>query len=364
MKAFLNLYLAGLWEFTRSRMTLFWTVAFPIFLILLFGVIFSGGGDTRFRVGVVVEDQGDIGGQLAQVFKSVSVLEINEGDFEEELAALRRGDRRAVIVLPAGLSENTAVRQPSAIQVYYDPAQQQASQIVLGITRQVLQAAERKITQTPVLLTVNEQTVQAQNLRGIDFFVPGILAMALLQLGLFGTAQPIVQLREQGVLRRLNVTPLRRSTILSSQVALRLTIGLVQVVVIVAIAVGVFKVPLSGNWPQLLVFVVLGALVFVALGYVIAAFVGNQESAGAIASILSFPMIYLSGLFFPIETLPSFLQRLALLFPVTYLGDALRQTMVGANPLNSLAVNGAVLLAWLVVSLALAVRFFKWDNSA
>lgn len=285
------------------------------------------------------------------------------GDRESELAALRQGDRRAVIVLPTGLAQAVAQRQPSPVQVYFDPAQQQASQIVLGITRQVLQGAERHITGTPTLFTVQEETVQAQDLRGIDFMLPGILAMALVQLGLFGTAQPIVQLREQGVLRRLNATPLKRSTVLASQVAQRLTIGLAQAVLVLALGMLVFKVPMVGNWAALFAFVVLGALVFVALGYVIAAFSRTQESAGGISSILNFPMTFLSGLFFPVELLPSAVLPLAALMPVTYLADGMRQVMVGANPLYPAWLDAGVLVAWLVVCLALAARFFKWDNA-
>src|SRR5688500_6388201 len=133
MKAFWNLYIAALKEFTRSRMTIFWTLDFPILFIFLFGTIFSGGGNTQFNVGLVVEDQGTMGQTLAQVFQSIPVLKVSQSDRETELATLRKGDSRAVIILPSGLSEAIAQKQPMPVEVYYDPTQQQASQIVLGI---------------------------------------------------------------------------------------------------------------------------------------------------------------------------------------------------------------------------------------
>lgn len=363
MKAFVNLYIASVKEFVRSRMTVFWTLVFPILFILMFGAIFSGGGTTQFNVGLVVEDQGQTGATLASVFKQIPVFQISQGPRDDELAALRKGDRRAVIVLPASLSQAVQARQATPVEVYYDPAQQQASQIVLGVVRQVLGEMERRMTGAPTLLVIDEKTVQSQRLRNIDFMVPGILAMALMQLGLFGTAQPVVQLREQGVLRRLSATPLPRMTVLASQIAHRLTIGLVQTVLILALGMVVFKVPMVGSWLGLLGFVMLGAMMFVALGYVIAAFSSSQESAAGISSVLNFPMMFLSGLFFPPEIMPSFLMPITKIIPVTYLADALRQLMLGANPLNPQLINVGVLAAWLLVCLVLSVRFFKWDNA-
>lgn len=364
MRAFVNLYAASMKEFLRSRMAVFWTMAFPLLLALLFGVVFGGGGDTRFKVGLVDEDGGPVAAQVQEVLDSIPVLEVQTGDRESSLAALRQGDTRAVIVLPAGLSAAAANGQPSPVPVFYDPAQQQASQIVLGITRQVLQAVERQVSGTPVLFQLQEETVQAKDLRTIDFLLPGLLALALMQLGLFGTAQPVVQLREQGVLRRLSATPLSRGAVLASQIAQRLTIGVAQAALMVALGILAFKMPQPSNWLAVFGFVILGGLMFVALGYVIAAFSRTQESASGISSVLSFPLMYLSGMFIPIEVMPKAIQPLATVLPVTYLTDALRQLLVGANPLHSQTVNATVLLGWLVVALVVATRFFKWDNNS
>ncbi|MEP7198963.1 MAG: ABC transporter permease [Chloroflexota bacterium] len=361
MKAFAQLYVASLKEFTRERMTIFWTLAFPVMFILLFGLIFSGGGNSKFDVGFVVEDNGSGAAQLTQVFQNVSVFKLNEGARDKELAALKKGDVRAVIILPAGLSQAIAQKQASTITVYYDPANQQTSQIVLGITQQVLQETDRRISGAPTLLKIDEQTIQAQGQRFIDFFVPGMLALALMQLGLFGTAQPIVQLREQGVLRRLGATPLPRLTILASQIAMRLTIAFAQTAAIVLISRVVFNVPMLGNWLVLIGFVALGGLMFVSLGYVIAAFSKNQESAAGISSLLNFPMMFLSGLFFPIEVMPDFLKPVVQIVPLTYLADALRQEMVAANAIHPLMLDAGVLVVWLVGSAVVAVKFFKWE---
>lgn len=361
MKAFVQLYLASLKEFVRDRMTVFWTLAFPLVFVVLFGVLFSFGGDSKFDVGLVVEDSGATAQQVAGILRQVPVFNISETGRDAEITALKRGDRSAVIVLPAGLTEAVAAKQPVQISVMYDPANQQTSQIVLTITRQVLDQVDRQISGTQPAFVVQEETVQSAQLRSIDFLLPGILAMALMQLGLFGTAQPLVALRDQGVLRRLSATPLPRWTVLASQIAMRLTIALAQTVIIVGFGVVVFHVPLQGNPLLLLGMVVLGALTFISIGYMVAAFSKNQETASGISSLINFPMMFLSGLFFPVEFVPQFLQPVIAAIPLTYLVDAVRQIMIGTNPLYPMALDVGVLMAWFVGALLVAIRFFKWE---
>jgi len=107
--------------------------------------------------------------------------------------------------------------------------------------------------------------------------------------------------------------------------------------------------------------VILGALTFIAMGYVVAAFSRNQETASGISSLINFPMMFLSGLFFPIEFIPSFIQPLVAIIPLTYLVDAIRQIMIATNPVYPMPVDIGVLTAWLAASLVIAIRFFKWE---
>jgi len=106
---------------------------------------------------------------------------------------------------------------------------------------------------------------------------------------------------------------------------------------------------------------VLGALMFISLGYVVASFVPTEESANMVTSILQFPLMFLSGIFFPIAFMPQWLQPVAALLPLTYLGDALRQTMVGGAAYAPLYVDVLVLAGWLVVSFLISARFFRWQ---
>ena len=138
---------------------------------------------------------------------------------------------------------------------------------------------------------------------------------------------------------------------------MRLLIALVQTVIIVGVGVAFFGVEITGPWPLTVVFVVLGAVAFLALGYVIASFAKTEDSANGMTSVVQFPMMFLSGTFFPIEQMPDFLQTIARLIPLTYLADALRQVMVGRRARSRRCRSAPPVLAgWLVVCFGIAAR--------
>ena len=185
--------------------------------------------------------------------------------------------------------------------------------------------------------------------------------MALMQLGLFATVAPLVNLRQEQVLRRLGATPLPRWQLLVSQVLFRLTIGLIQCGIILGISVAFFNVHVVGNPVLLVGLVILGALMFISLGYLIASLARTVESANGISQAINFPMLFLSGIFFPLAFLPAFLTPVVRALPLTYLGDAFRQVSVGGVPQFPLMVDVLVLAGWALVCSLLAARFFKWE---
>ena len=170
-----------------------------------------------------------------------------------------------------------------------------------------------------------------------------MLGLSVMQVGIFA-AIPLVADREKLILKRLAATPLRRWQLVGSNVLMRLLIALVQAVIIVG--VGVVRSSASrstGPWSLSVFFVVLGAVAFLALGYVIASFAKTEDAANGMTSVIQFPMMFLSGTFFPIDQMPDFLQGIARLIPLTYLSDALRQVMVGGAAFAPLWVCAAVL---------------------
>jgi ABC-2 type transport system permease protein len=266
-----------------------------------------------------------------------------------------------VVVVPDGVTDTVTAGRAAALEVHYDPTNQTAAQIGLTVIEKVIGGFEQAMTHQAALLTLTPVSTTVNTLRTVDFLLPGILAMALMQLGVFATAPPLVQLREQQVLRRLGATPLSRTMLLASQVFLRLTIGLTQTVLLIAVGQLVFHVQILGNGLLMAGIILLGAVMFVAFGYMMSGLARTQESVVGLSQLVNFPMMFLSGLFFPVDMMPGWIRPVIDAMPLTYLADALRQVMVGAIPLHALQTDLLVLALWLVVMSVLAVKLFRWE---
>jgi ABC-2 type transport system permease protein len=227
--------------------------------------------------------------------------------------------------------------------------------------QEFLARTEEVLAGRPQSFELVSKPVQVRKFRAIDYMVPGILAMTLMQLGLFGVAGTLVARREQKILRRFWAAPLRRSVFAGALISHRLVISIIQATLILVVAVSVFDVALEGDYALMAGVVLLGALTFVSLGYMIASFARSVEGSSALLQIINFPMMFLSGIFWPIEWMPGFLRPVIYALPLTYLGDALRQVMVDATPFVSLWVDIAVLGGWTVATAALSMKFFRWE---
>ena len=256
--------------------------------------------------------------------------------------------------------ENTAPLAEIVLTI--DPARQVLIPIVQGMLTRVLDGIDHNLTGQPKVLGLRTEAGSARELRTIDYLLPGILGMSLMQLGLFATAQPLVALRVQGVLKRLNATPLSRTSLLTAYVAFRLTVALFQTAICVLIGRYAFKVAVVGNVWALSGWLFLGTLVFISLGFFMAAISRNEEICIGLGNIINLPMILLSGVFFPVNHLSRVFDYILPFVPLNYLGDALRQTMVDAPPVHPPGVNLLVLGAWVVVMTVLSVRFFTWED--
>ena len=360
MKSFNKLLVADFKQFFRDKTAVFFTFAFPILIMVIFGLVFSGDDEVIYKIGLVNEDDSLVGEGISQALEGIPIFEVTEGTLEEKLAEIEAGDIRAVIVIPSDISEIIATGETADITIYYDPSQTTSSGIILSVLNEAIGEINRQLTQQPVLLNLSEESIQAQTLESIDYLVPGIVAMSAMFLGLFG-AVPMVEWREKKILKRFGATPLHRSTMIYSQITYRLILAIVQSVIIIAIAYFAFNVQVLGNWFVLFGLVMLGTLAFISLGYLAVSRVKTVEGAMPVVQLIQFPMLFLSGVFFPLEYMPDFMRPIVEALPLTYLGDGLRQVMVEATPLHSVGLDALVLGGWLVICMLLSIRFFRWE---
>ncbi len=364
MQALLNLTVANIRSFVRDRAALFWTLAFPLIFVVMFGSIFSGGNTDR-TIGWVDNDATARSAELREAFANLPNTELSEGSEADVLELMRQGEVAAVIVVPAGYGEQVeanvaAPGPPAQLQVYTDPSQSSSAGATFQAVSAVLGQINLAIAGRGPAVVPEARTIQTQDLNFISYLVPSILGMALMQLGVF-SAIPLVADREKLILKRLNATPLRRWQLVGSNVLMRLLIGVAQAAIIIAVGAGLYGVQMTGSFILLAALIVLGTLAFTSLGYVIASFASSEDAANGMTSVVQFPLMFLSGTFFPIDQMPDFLKSVARILPLTYLSDALRQVMVDGTPFAPLWLCFAVLGGFLVLCFGIAARFFRWQ---
>lgn len=361
MKIFKEMFKANLKELLRDKQGIFWLLVFPIIFIFIFGIIFSGGdGEQTFTIGIVSESATPVSKMMVQIIDGIENFNVLEGSKEDELAALEKGKRSLVFVIPDVSYQDITAGKQVEIPVYFDATKTTTNQVLVSVIGQIFSQIEDNITGKKRVFTIKEEAVQAKKLSNFDYILPGILAMSLMQLGLFGSLE-FLSLREKKIIRNLGVTPLPRSALLSSEVLLRMIIALVQTILIISIGRVFFNVTIVGNIFAVTGVVILGGFTFTSMGYMLTAFSKSMESGQGILQVVQFPMMFLSGVFFPIEIMPSYIQPVVKALPLTYLGDALRQVMVGTSGYHSMATNLLVLTGWFVVTLIVTIRFWRWD---
>ncbi|MBP6716095.1 MAG: ABC transporter permease, partial [Acidobacteria bacterium] len=193
--------------------------------------------------------------------------------------------------------------------------------------------------------------------------MPGLLTTTLMSGGLFGVALPLVQERENGLLRRLRVTPVSAAAVaLAHGITVTLT-GALSVVILMVLANAVFDLQMAGSWYSLLGVYVCGSCALIPLGMLVGSTARDMRTAPAIANLLFFPMMFLSGSAMPFAVLPEGVQRFARLLPTTYLVDAYSSVIVRGESLVSIAGSLAVLIGIGVVGVVLTSMLFRWEGT-
>ena len=365
MRAFGAVFVARYKQFIRDRAALFFSFIFPIIFILLFGWAFQNTGTQTFKIGLADEGSPQIAGAITLGLDSV-VLEGNQkmfktqsGNLDDLRASLEDGDLDAVIDIPAGM-DALGPGESDNVQVYYDASRTINQQTLTPALYQVISTINQRLGGYTPPIGMEQRSVQSHELRYIDFLLPGILGMTLMFIGVQG-GLPVIQQRQAHIIKRLGSTPLRRSTLVLGDLVFRMIVILASAALIILVGRLVFDFRMLGNWLSLCGIILLGSLVFVSLGYLIAALVKTQESAIPVVQIVNLPMMILSGTFFSVANMPAFIEPLVKILPLTYVNDALRQIMVAGTPMHSMTTDIAVLAAWAVACLAITIRFFRWD---
>ena len=353
-----SLTVAALKMWFRDRQAIFWSLFLPLLLMVIFGVL-NFGAFGSVDLGIVDEAGNDLSRQLVAGLEAIDTFDIaRDGTELEEREALEDSERDLVLLIPADFGSTA---EPSKVVVLYNQGRPRETQVAQAIIRQLLDDMTFTVTETPRRFTLDSHAVVTRNLRYVDFLMPGIVAMAIMQMGLFSVAFAFVQLKSRGILRRLMATPVNPVSFLFSQVFTRLTVSILQTLVLIGTAFIFFDVKIAGNLAAILLLALIGGAVFVSMGFAISGWAKSDEVAAPLANVIALPMMFLSGVFFPRDAMPGAIQKITDFLPLTYLADALRNVAIDGEVLWSQWQNLIGLGVWLAISFLVAVRLFRWE---
>ena len=355
-------------------------LAFPIIMILLFGYG-MGGEMTDLPIVVVSQSDGNLTDLTLDTIKSTETYHVVEviDSLSDGKERVDSGEVKAAIILPSDYDDNSS-RQKS-VSLYLDTSDQMASQILESSTQGIFYRLSNMVAAQTSVSTQNANVAPSLghslnnfkddislhinriygNIKYIDFLVPAILGMTIMMSCMMGMGATIAGERETGELARLFMTPTSVSTVIGGKIAAKLLIELVRALILIFMAVLLFNVSIKGGFLQTFIVLVVGALCFVGFGIMLSARTSTQEDYAQISLPFSMPMMFVSGVFYPIETMPWILQKLAYIFPLTYLNDAMRGIMLKGQTLGDVWFDLVVLLGFTLLFFIVGVKRFNRD---
>jgi ABC-2 type transport system permease protein len=352
----------------RSKHTLFWTIAFPLLLMLLFGAIFSVSDDPRFEF--YIQNQDIVDGQpsvLSDTFVSMlnetGVLNIKVVDATENTEKyIDEQGVELILLIPKGFHDSCLSQNASVTLKTVPPEVDTSAATVREVVEQIVEYFNTVTTgqNPPQVVTIQTESLVSNNYRFIDYFIPGLIGMTIMTTGVFGAVGWNTRNRELGILKKLATTPLSKFEWIIGVVLFEMVMCAISTTVILAVGVIVFDVRVLPSIYSVIL-IAAGAMTFPGMGMVIARFVKETDSADAAANAITFPMMFLSGSFFPLEMMPEFLREIAKVLPLTYLNNGLRDSMVYGNASSAL-YNTAIVLVVGIVFIIIGSLITNWRD--
>jgi len=356
-------------SFYREKSALFFTFAFPVILVLVFGTIFTTPEHLNLDLPVQDLSGTDASARLIGVLAAGETFRITPVPVDVDAARYAREHKRnLVLVIPKNFDappDPTLLQRGAAAPVpltyVYDPSSTSVT-TKIHLLDTIVAGVNQKLTGAPAHFKLVAASILPERYRFIEFFVPGIIAMAIMTSCLSNALNMNAELRQKGILRKLSTTPITRADWLVSSILYQLILSIVSTAAILLVSYVVFDVNLRIDlWLPLIV--VVEVVAFAGIGMLLTPFAKEAESASAVGNAFLFPMMFLSGTFFPVEMMPDFLQGFARLLPLFYVNEALRAAMIFNDAAAALHSVGVTALFAAVAFTAGTFRT-RWDEGS
>jgi ABC-2 type transport system permease protein len=378
--------LLDLW---MAKMLVAMLVIMPLLFIGMFGYMYPpapspnpntnnlGSVYPNLPVCLVLMDNGQAANNYALQFIQVSteqkLFTVNEAaSFQEARNMLVEGKLKGIIVFPQGFSAALASQMPATVQVTVDDSNPTIASIVRAEIAGVINIIDSEISarniavidgrENPAFLVqpvsvINEPLISSAA-SSFQFLAPGFVALTVVTGSLIGVATSISKEKEQGTMDGLLAAPVSHVSIIAGKVIAQTVRGMIQGSITLVLAILIFNVRIYGSPIVMVIVMFLGTASFVGVGIVLSTVAPDQETANVMASLLQFPMMFLCGIMFPIEQLPVWMQVIGKVLPLYYAADALRKVVILNAGMNLIMPDILILMAYAVVTMALALPLF------
>ena len=344
--------------YLRNAAGLFFGLIFPVILILIFGAIFSSGFSGTITVYVQNRDNGPVSASFLSALNQTGTVHLvmvsSSENFSQYLSAHSASDG---IIIPENFSVRYLAGEPVNVTVYGNPSLS-SSTVVSGTVAGVVNGFNLKRFGGSPIIGITQTTAQAKVTKYIDFLVPGLIGFSILVSPMFSLVNISSEYKRIKLFKQLSLTPLTKIEWLASKVMFYILLSAASFLLMVAVGVLAFSVHIVLSlW--LIPFLILGPMLFASLGMLVGTISKSTETASVIGNIITFPMMFLSGTFFPISLMPTYLQDFAHVLPLFYIIDGLTSVMIYSNYVQAAIDLGVVTVITFVFFVA-AVRLFKW----
>lgn len=350
-------------RFFRDRLALFFGIAFPVIFLFVFGGIFGRDSGVSFKVALINNSSSSQAQTLVSDIKHNKVFKVDPviTNLSEAKEKMNRSQLDATIVLPPSFGEQGQKYPIGKVQLLYTQNNEQAGQALSSLMDSVLTGLNGKYVSGDRPFTVESLKQTNNSLSRFDYAFAGLLGFSIIGLGIFGPINVFPELKKQGILRRLHTTPLRVWQYFVSTAISQTIVGMVSLGVLFAIAIAVFHLHVVGNWLEILIWVILSIIMILGIGLAVGGWARNERQAAPLGNLVVFPMMFLSGTFFPRFLMPEWLQGISNWLPLTPVIDGLRLIATEGKTILDILPQFGLLCGWMILIYIIAFRVFRWE---
>jgi len=347
----------------RNRTALYFTIAFPLIFLFVFGALFGKSTNVSFKVGIINESNTTFSRTIAKGLESNSILKVDSSVSSLSGAETKISNNQldAAIVLPPDFGQIANGHPAGTADVYYDPSDQSTAQALSSVISSIFAGINNRLVAYNPPLKVATRSSSTTITTPFDYVFSGMLGFAIIGIGIFGPTNSFPEMKKQGVLRRMRTTPVTAAQYIIGNVLAYISVGIISVVILFIVSKLVFHLNMYGNYLGFAAFTIIGIVTIFGFGMAVGGWAKNEQQAAPLSNIVAFPMMFLSGTFFPAYLMPVWLQKASSFLPLTPIINGLRYIVSGDKGFFQLGPELLLTGAWIIVIYFVAFRFFRWE---